>query len=121
LSLPNGGHREDTIRTKTFENYIRDHVVSWFSWAQRNGLGVGRMEELILVSGCTLVTSWAAAVFVENTEASISLASRALSNGGAGFVWSNIRGNVEYHNSRSDSTRSSFDSVRFQATSLGVY
>ena len=67
MSLPHGGHREDVIRTKVFEDYIRDHVVSWFNWAQKNKLGVERMEDLILVTGCTLVTSWAAAAFEDNT------------------------------------------------------
>ncbi|KAN0105286.1 hypothetical protein V8E52_011169, partial [Russula decolorans] len=59
------------------------------------------MEDLILVSGCTLVTSWAAAAFVDDTmDAEISLAaSRTLNNGGASFVWSNIRGRVLFHNS----------------------
>jgi hypothetical protein len=71
-------------------------VVSWFSWAQKNKLGVERMEDLILVSGCTLVISWGAATSVENA-AEISLASRALNNGGASFVWSNIQGPVAYH------------------------
>ena len=103
MSLPHGGHREDVIRTKAFEDYIRDHVVSWFNWAQKNRLGVERMEELILVSGCTLVASWAAATLVDNTmESEISLASRTLNNGGASFVWSNVRGPVVYHNSRFD-------------------
>ena len=74
---------------------------SWFNWAQNNNLGVGRMEDLILVTGCTLVASWAAAAFVDNTmDAEISLEIRVLSNGGASFVWSNIRGPVEYRNSR---------------------
>ena len=64
------------------------------------------MEELILVSGCTLVTSWAAAAYVDNTpEAEISLASRALSCSGARFVWSNIQGPVVYRNSRFDPVR----------------
>jgi hypothetical protein len=83
-----------------FEDYIRDHVVSWFTWAQKNQQGIERMEDLILVSGCTLVSSWAAAAFVYNTmEAKISLARRTLSNGGESFVWGNIRGSVEYHDS----------------------
>jgi hypothetical protein len=90
-----------------FEDYIRDHVVSWFSWAQKNQQGIERMEDLILVSGCTLVSSWAAAAFVYNTmEAKISLASRTLSNGGECFVWSNIRGSVEYHDSDINPVRS---------------
>lgn len=100
LLLPHGGHRADIIRTKVFEDYIRDHVVSWFTWAQKNQQAIERMEDLILVSGCTLVSSWAAAAFVYNTmEAKISLARRTLSNGGECFIWGNIRGSVEYHDS----------------------
>jgi len=107
LSLPNGGHREDVIRTKVFEDYIRDHVDSWFNWAQNNKLGIERMEDLILVSGCTLVASWAAAAFVDNNlDAEISLTSRTFSNVGTSFVWGNSRGRVAYHNSRFDPVRS---------------
>jgi hypothetical protein len=92
---------------KIFEKYIQDNVVSWFIWAQNNQLGVERMEDLILVSGCTLVTTWAAAVFMDRTiGAEISLASRALRNGGASFVWSNVRGPIVHHNSRFDAVRS---------------
>ena len=106
LSLPNGGHHEDVIRAQVFEDYIRDYVDSWFTWAQKNRLGVERVGDLILVSGCTLVTSWAAAASVDDTmDAEISLASRALSNGGASFVWSNTRGRVLYHNSHFEPVR----------------
>ena len=107
MSLPNGGHHEDVIRAQVFEDYIQDYADSWFTWAQKNRLGVERVEDLILVSGCTLVTSWAAAAFVDDTtDAEISLANRTLDNGGANFVWSNIRGRVLYHNSRSEPVRS---------------
>ena len=107
MSLPNGGHHEDVIRAQAFEDYIQDHVNSWFTWAQKNRLGVKRVEDLILVSGCTLVTSWAAAAFVDDTmDAEISLESRTLNNGGASFDWSNIRGRVLYHNSRLEPVRS---------------
>ena len=65
------------------------------------------MEELILVTGCTLVTSWAAAVFMDNNiEAQISLASNTPNNGGASLVWREIRGPVVYRNSRFDPVRS---------------
>ena len=106
MSLPKGGYHEDVIRAQAFEDYIQNHADSWFSWAQKNRLGVERMEDLVLVSGCTLVTSWAAAAFVDDTmNAEISLASRTLNNGGVGFVWSNIRGRVLYHNSRLEPVR----------------
>jgi hypothetical protein len=86
---------------------IRDHVVSWYTWAQN---GVKRMEDLILVTGCTLVTSWAAAVFDDYTipvdAASISLHTYEFDHGGAQFLWSNVRGNVEYHNSQFNPVRS---------------
>ena len=103
MSLSNGGRRKDVIRTKAFEDYIRDNVVSWYTWAWNNNLGVERMEDLILVSGCMLVTSWAAATFVENTmEARISLASRPLNNVAAIFVWTNNQGPVVHHNGQID-------------------
>ena len=86
LSLPNGGHHEDVIRSQVFEDYIQEYVSSWFTWAQKNRLGVKRVEDLILVSGCTLVTSWAAAAFVDDAmDAEIYLASRTLDNSGASF------------------------------------
>jgi len=107
LSLPNGGHHEDVIRSQVFEDYVQGCVGVWFTWAQKNRLDVKRVEDLILVSGCTLVTSWAAAAFVNDTmDAEISLASRTLNSGGASFVWSNIRGRVLYHNSRFEPVRS---------------
>ena len=103
LFLPHDGHREDIIRKKAFEDYIREHVFSWFTWTQDNKLDVERMEELILVTGCTLVTSWAVAAFVDNTmDSEISLASTFGDNGSAGFIWSNMRGPVRHSNSDFD-------------------
>ncbi|KAH9960031.1 hypothetical protein BC827DRAFT_1384519 [Russula dissimulans] len=67
-----------------------------------NKLDVERMEDLILVSGCTLVTSWAAAAFVDpSAKMEISLAVQSFNNGGAHFTWSNIHGMMVYHNSHS--------------------
>jgi hypothetical protein len=102
LSLPHGGHREDAIQTKVFEKYIRDHVVGWFNWSRGKGMPVERMEELVLVYGCTLVTSWAAAAFDDYGDAQISLTNGALSDGGTDFRWGNIRGIVEYHDGQVD-------------------
>jgi hypothetical protein len=103
LDLPCGGQRTDAIRTKAFEVYIRDHIDSWFAFAQEKQLDVEHMEDIILVSGCTLVTSWAAAVFHDNSlDVEISLKSKALGNGAAEFQWGpNILnpGGVYRHNS----------------------
>ena len=109
LSLPDGGHSEDVIRTKVFEDYIRDNADSWFRWSRREGFPVERMEDLILVTGCTLVASWAAAVFDNSNMstagsdvATISLDVRKSNRAGVQFFWCNNRGNVDYHNSYFD-------------------
>jgi hypothetical protein len=111
LSLPHKGLRKDVILIKVFEDHMRDNVDNWFRWSKKMGLPVERMEDLILVTGCTLVTSWAAAVFdgdmsVDSDTTTLSLEARKSGKGGAQYYWRNIRGNVEYHNSR-------FDPVRF--------
>jgi hypothetical protein len=83
-------------------------VVGWFEWSKKARLGVVRMEDLVLVSGRTLVTSWGAAVFLDHglEEAAISLADHVLPNGGGRFVWGNIDRVVPHHNSRLESVRS---------------
>jgi hypothetical protein len=61
------------------------------------------MEDIILVSGCTLVTSWAAAAFLDNGfDKEISLGTRFV-NGRPNFQWHSegeTSTNVDYKNSR---------------------
>jgi hypothetical protein len=65
------------------------------------------MEDLVLIYGCTSVTSWAAAAFDDfDTGAQVPLANRKLETGGARFVWSNINGTVECHDSQLDTVLS---------------
>ncbi|KAF8493496.1 hypothetical protein F5888DRAFT_1618017 [Russula emetica] len=104
LSLPHGARSEDVIRTKLFEDYIRDNVDSWLRWSKKEGFPVENMEDLILVTGCTLAKSWAAAAFDGTMSrgedaTAISLEARKSDGGGAQFVWRNIRGGVEHHHS----------------------
>lgn len=117
LSFPCGGLRQVVIQTKIFEKYAGEHVAGWFHWSKVRGLPVERMEDLVLIYGCTLVTSWAAATFDDfATGARVSLASRTLENGGAGFVWSDIYGTVECHDGQIDPVRFSplaFLALRF--------
>jgi hypothetical protein len=101
LYLPHKGRCKDVIRIKVFEKYIRENVDNWFRWSKEMMLPVEHMEDLILVTGCTLVTSWAAAVFdcdMSLDSDAISLEARKSDGGGAQFFWHNVRGNVEYHN-----------------------
>ena len=111
MFLPYKGHREDVNPIKAFEKHIRDNVDSWFRWSQEKMLPVGSMEDLILVTGCTLVTSWAAAAFdghISVDPTTISLETRKSHGGRAQFFWRNSRGCVEYHDN-------SFDPVRSQS------
>jgi hypothetical protein len=95
------------MRIKAFEKYIRDNVVSWFEWSKIKDLPVERMEDLILVTGYTLVDSWAAAAFVGRSEtAEISLVARTRDMSERSFECSNVQGDVTHHCSY-------FDSVRF--------
>ncbi len=103
LSLPRGGLRQVVIQTKNFEKYAGEHVAGWFHWSKIRGLPIERMEDLVLIYGCTSVTSWAAVAFDDFARgAQVSLASRTLRNGGSSFVWGNIYGTVERHDSQLD-------------------
>ena len=111
LSLPYGGSHEDVIRTEVFKNCIKNNVDKWFRWSKQMDLPVDHLEDLVLVTGCTLVKSWATAVFdgqvpVESYTPRISLETIKSTGGRAQFVWRNISGNVKYQNSRFDPVRS---------------
>jgi hypothetical protein len=42
------------------------HIDSWFAFARKLGLGIERMEEIILVTGCDRTKSWANIAFLGN-------------------------------------------------------
>jgi hypothetical protein len=62
------------------------------------------MEDIILVSGCTLVTAWAAGAFVDNNlDSDITLGCQPIGDSRATFEWHSARGtgqSVAYHNSQ---------------------
>ena len=94
LSIPHEGSREDFISPNAFEEYIRDNVVCWFEWSKKIGLGVEHMEDLILVTGRTLVTSWSTSAFLGRSRtAEISLVHTPEESRRC-FACSNIRGGV---------------------------
>ncbi|KAF8269501.1 hypothetical protein EI94DRAFT_1725182 [Lactarius quietus] len=87
LSLPFNGDTVDAIRTKAFETYIRRHCDTWLEFAVINDLDV-RLEDIILVTGCDLTSSWAMAAFVNQLDLGITLHVQPAQNGSAGFQWS---------------------------------
>ena len=106
LSLPHDGQRESLMRKKAFEKYIRDNVGSWFDWSRNEDLPVERMEDLILVTDCTL---WATAAFIGRSEsAKFALVTPSQDLSGQRFEFSNSEGDVTHNCSYFDSVRFSF-------------
>ncbi|KAH9970598.1 hypothetical protein BGW80DRAFT_1461197 [Lactifluus volemus] len=66
LSLPVPAHREETYARGDFAKCITKHIDVWFAFARDLGLGVTRMEDIILVTGRDLARSWTNVVFCEN-------------------------------------------------------
>ena len=48
--------------------WIVKHIDSWFAFARKLGLGIERMEEIILVTGCDRTKSWANIAFLGDQE-----------------------------------------------------
>ncbi|KAH9074324.1 hypothetical protein EDB83DRAFT_1955510 [Lactarius deliciosus] len=85
LSLPFNADSVDAIRTKAFETYIRKHCDSWLEFAVINDLDV-RLEDIILVTGCDLTSSWAMATFFNSSDP-IRLSVQPSQTGSARFQW----------------------------------
>jgi len=64
------------------------------------------MEDLILVTGCILVSSWGITAFPDDTlDAEVSLRSQASDGGGGSFDWREVRPGAIYQNSDQDPVR----------------
>ncbi|KAH8991261.1 hypothetical protein EDB92DRAFT_687617 [Lactarius akahatsu] len=74
LSLPVAAQREDTIARGDFSTWIIRHIDIWFAFARRRGLGIERMEDIILVTGRHRTRSWTNIAFYEGqADAQVSL------------------------------------------------
>jgi hypothetical protein len=74
------------------------HIDRWFDFIQSRGLGVERMEDIVLVTGCHRTRSWTNIVFSENRAgAQVSFGVR-VGNSGSDIKWQfsreQIRGGV---------------------------
>jgi len=58
LFLPVDAKRQDTVARGDFGKWMIGHIDCWFTFAQRLGLGLEKMEEVILVTGFHLTRSW---------------------------------------------------------------
>jgi hypothetical protein len=58
--------REDTVALGDFGKWIVKNIYECMRLAEDQGLGVSRMEDIILVTGRHLAKSWARAIFSES-------------------------------------------------------
>ena len=65
LYLPFPAEREDTIALGDFGKWIIKNIYDCMRLVEERGLGVNRMEDIILVTGRHLARSWVRAVFSE--------------------------------------------------------
>ncbi|KAH9959643.1 hypothetical protein BC827DRAFT_1156210 [Russula dissimulans] len=49
---------EDTLAQGDFGKWILRNIDHWFAFTRRLGLGIERMEQIILVTGCDRMRSW---------------------------------------------------------------
>ena len=63
LSLPVSAQGEDTVAFGDFGKWMIKHIDVWFSFARGLGLGINRMEDIILVTGRHLTKSWVNVAF----------------------------------------------------------
>lgn len=93
LSLPFPAQREDTAALRDFGKCIVKNIDSWFAFAQDLGLGVDRMEDIILVTGRHRARSWAIATFSESQAgAQVSFRSEVSGDSSVGFERPDARG-----------------------------
>jgi hypothetical protein len=65
LSLPVPAQGEDTVAFGDFGKWMIKHINSWFAFARGLGLGISRMEDIILVTGRHLTKSWVNVAFTQ--------------------------------------------------------
>jgi hypothetical protein len=65
VSLPFPAQREDTVARGDFGRWIVRHIDLWFAFAETLGLGVNRMQDIILVTGRHCARSWINVAFAE--------------------------------------------------------
>ena len=43
-----------------------NHIDRWYAWARQLGMGINRMEDIVLVTGAHLTRSWINVAFLED-------------------------------------------------------
>jgi len=88
--------REDTIARGDFAAWITSHIDSWFAFVRRLGLGVEKMEDIVLVTGRHRTRSRTNIAFYEGQAAAqVSFGVQVTGDVGAGINWQVSRRNIQ--------------------------
>ena len=63
LYLPTEARCENTVALGDFGDWMIKHIDSWFPWVRRLGVGIERMEDIVLVTGTHRTRSWTNVAF----------------------------------------------------------
>jgi len=95
LSLPVPAQREDTIAVGDFGRWIVKNIDHWFAFAETLGLGINRMQDIILVTGRHCAKSWVNVAFSEGPrDAEVSFGVRVSGVSGVHVEQRRARGDV---------------------------
>jgi hypothetical protein len=95
LSLPFPARREDTLALGDFGSWIIKHIDLWFAFAENLGLGINRMQDIILVTGYHCARSWANVAFSEGQgDAEVSFGVQPSGVSGVNIKRRLVRGDV---------------------------
>jgi hypothetical protein len=95
LSLPVPAQREDTIAVGDFGRWMVKYIDGWFAFAKNLGLGIDRMQDITLVTGCHRAKSWINVAFSEGSrDAEASFVIRVSGSLGVNVEQRLVRGDV---------------------------
>ncbi|KAF8260315.1 hypothetical protein EI94DRAFT_914807 [Lactarius quietus] len=92
LCLPVQAKVENTVASADFGKWIIKHIDRWFAWAQRLGLDIDRMDDIILVTGIHRTRSCTNVAFLGGQEdAQASFGAKADHSGAITWQFSHER------------------------------
>jgi hypothetical protein len=93
LSLPVPAQGEDTIAFGDFGKWMIKHIDAWFAFARGLGLGIDRIEDIILVTGRHLTKSWVNVAFTQRRrDTGVSFDVQVSSHGHVSLEQQYVRG-----------------------------
>ena len=93
LSLPVSAQAEDTVAFGDFGKWMIRHINAWFVFARGLGLGINRIEDIILVTGRHLTKSWVNVAFNQRrSDAGVSFDVQVSSDGHISLERRYVRG-----------------------------